>query len=131
MRYSRLANLYHAKAHHRGLFLSSLLFILFGFSFEPFVFKLLKSYKFDLKVGLCIFRTFSYEWFRLPLRFFFLFFGVYICHCLKVRNLGKPVELAGQYYKDGADEVCILYFWISFLLSNHIINRYIFDRLVF
>ncbi|CAM8957572.1 unnamed protein product [Rhodiola kirilowii] len=24
---------------------------------------------------------------------------------LKVRNLGKPVELAGQYYKDGADEV--------------------------
>lgn len=25
---------------------------------------------------------------------------------LKVRNLGKPVELAGQYYTDGADEVC-------------------------
>lgn len=24
---------------------------------------------------------------------------------LKVRNLGKPVDLAGQYYKDGADEV--------------------------
>ncbi|GLT83571.1 hypothetical protein SLE2022_018510 [Rubroshorea leprosula] len=23
----------------------------------------------------------------------------------EVRNLGKPVELAGQYYKDGADEV--------------------------
>lgn len=23
----------------------------------------------------------------------------------QVRNLGKPVELAGQYYKDGADEV--------------------------
>lgn len=22
-----------------------------------------------------------------------------------MRNLGKPVELAGQYYKDGADEV--------------------------
>ncbi|CAM8948694.1 unnamed protein product [Rhodiola kirilowii] len=27
---------------------------------------------------------------------------------LKVRNLGKPVELAGQYYKDGADEVSFL-----------------------
>ncbi|WOL04714.1 imidazole glycerol phosphate synthase hisHF, chloroplastic [Canna indica] len=26
----------------------------------------------------------------------------------KVRNLGKPVELAGQYYKDGADEVSFL-----------------------
>lgn len=24
---------------------------------------------------------------------------------MKVRNLGKPVDLAGQYYKDGADEV--------------------------
>lgn len=24
----------------------------------------------------------------------------------QVRNLGKPVDLAGQYYKDGADEVC-------------------------
>lgn len=23
-----------------------------------------------------------------------------------MRNLGKPVELAEQYYKDGADEVC-------------------------
>ncbi|OMO89892.1 Histidine biosynthesis, HisF [Corchorus olitorius] len=26
----------------------------------------------------------------------------------EVRNLGKPVELAGQYYKDGADEVSFL-----------------------
>lgn len=26
----------------------------------------------------------------------------------EVRNLGKPVELAGQYYKDGADEVTFL-----------------------
>ncbi|KAG6762393.1 hypothetical protein POTOM_032891 [Populus tomentosa] len=26
----------------------------------------------------------------------------------KVRNLGKPVELAGQYYNDGADEVSFL-----------------------
>eukprot|EP01018_Ginkgo_biloba_P009088 Gb_08206 [translate_table: standard] len=26
----------------------------------------------------------------------------------QVRNLGKPVELAGQYYKDGADEVTFL-----------------------
>ncbi|KAK8671295.1 hypothetical protein V6N13_037893 [Hibiscus sabdariffa] len=26
----------------------------------------------------------------------------------RVRNLGKPVELAGQYYKDGADEVSFL-----------------------
>lgn len=24
----------------------------------------------------------------------------------KVRNLGKPVDLAGKYYNDGADEVC-------------------------
>lgn len=24
---------------------------------------------------------------------------------VQVRNLGKPVDLAGQYYKDGADEV--------------------------
>lgn len=24
---------------------------------------------------------------------------------MQVRNLGKPVDLAGQYYKDGADEV--------------------------
>lgn len=27
---------------------------------------------------------------------------------MQVRNLGKPVDLAGQYYKDGADEVCFL-----------------------
>ncbi|KAL6497224.1 Imidazole glycerol phosphate synthase hisHF, chloroplastic [Orobanche gracilis] len=27
---------------------------------------------------------------------------------LKVRNLGKPVELAGQYYIDGSDEVRFL-----------------------
>ncbi|XP_044473388.1 imidazole glycerol phosphate synthase hisHF, chloroplastic-like isoform X1 [Mangifera indica] len=27
---------------------------------------------------------------------------------LQVRNLGKPVELAGQYYKDGADEISFL-----------------------
>ncbi|XVF60343.1 hypothetical protein PTKIN_Ptkin08bG0037500 [Pterospermum kingtungense] len=27
---------------------------------------------------------------------------------VEVRNLGKPVELAGQYYKDGADEVSFL-----------------------
>ncbi|KAK1289897.1 hypothetical protein QJS10_CPB18g01982 [Acorus calamus] len=26
----------------------------------------------------------------------------------EVRNLGKPVELASQYYKDGADEICFL-----------------------
>ncbi|URE31328.1 Imidazole glycerol phosphate synthase [Musa troglodytarum] len=26
----------------------------------------------------------------------------------QVRNLGKPVELAGQYYKDGADEISFL-----------------------
>lgn len=26
----------------------------------------------------------------------------------EVRNLGKPVELAGQYYKDGADEISFL-----------------------
>ncbi|KAL5583629.1 hypothetical protein UlMin_016071 [Ulmus minor] len=26
----------------------------------------------------------------------------------EVRNLGKPVELAGQYYKDGADEITFL-----------------------
>ncbi|KAF4352998.1 hypothetical protein F8388_020339 [Cannabis sativa] len=26
----------------------------------------------------------------------------------EVRNLGKPIELAGQYYKDGADEVTFL-----------------------
>ncbi|KAG4920989.1 hypothetical protein JHK82_049926 [Glycine max] len=26
----------------------------------------------------------------------------------RVRNLGKPVDLAGQYYKDGADEVSFL-----------------------
>lgn len=26
----------------------------------------------------------------------------------QVRNLGKPVELAGQYYKDGADEVFLI-----------------------
>ncbi|XP_059659968.1 imidazole glycerol phosphate synthase hisHF, chloroplastic-like isoform X1 [Cornus florida] len=26
----------------------------------------------------------------------------------KVRNLGMPVDLAGQYYTDGADEVCFL-----------------------
>ncbi|KAL2956501.1 hypothetical protein AAZX31_18G089400 [Glycine max] len=26
----------------------------------------------------------------------------------EVRNLGKPVDLAGQYYKDGADEVSFL-----------------------
>lgn len=25
-----------------------------------------------------------------------------------MRNLGKPVELARQYYKEGADEVCYL-----------------------
>ena len=25
-----------------------------------------------------------------------------------VRNLGKPVELAGQYYRDGADEITFL-----------------------
>lgn len=24
-----------------------------------------------------------------------------------MRNLGKPVDLAGQYYLDGADEVCL------------------------
>jgi len=24
---------------------------------------------------------------------------------MQVRNLGKPVELAGRYFKDGADEV--------------------------
>lgn len=28
---------------------------------------------------------------------------------LKVRDLGKPVDLAGRYYKDGADEVCQLF----------------------
>lgn len=27
------------------------------------------------------------------------------CFNCQVRNLGKPVELAEQYYKDGADEV--------------------------
>ncbi|KAF2586667.1 hypothetical protein F2Q70_00035177 [Brassica cretica] len=27
---------------------------------------------------------------------------------LSVRNLGKPVDLAGQYYKDGADEISFL-----------------------
>ncbi|CAN0471734.1 unnamed protein product, partial [Ectocarpus sp. 8 AP-2014] len=25
-----------------------------------------------------------------------------------VRNLGKPVELSGRYYEEGADEVCFL-----------------------
>lgn len=36
----------------------------------------------------------------------------------KVRNLGKPVELAGQYYKDGADEVYLfpIQFWIIGIL---------------
>jgi imidazole glycerol phosphate synthase subunit HisF len=27
---------------------------------------------------------------------------------MQVRNLGKPVELAGRYFKDGADEVTFL-----------------------
>lgn len=33
-----------------------------------------------------------------------------LLYYVQVRNLGKPVELAGQYYKDGADEVCPLPF---------------------
>lgn len=32
---------------------------------------------------------------------------------VQVRNLGKPVELAGQYYKDGADEVCLTTFYFQ------------------
>ncbi|KAE8697458.1 Imidazole glycerol phosphate synthase subunit HisF [Hibiscus syriacus] len=33
-----------------------------------------------------------------------------------VRNLGKPVELAGQYYKDGAEEVCL---WLGGQFFEH------------
>jgi imidazole glycerol phosphate synthase subunit HisF len=34
------------------------------------------------------------------------------CFNCQVRNLGKPVELAEQYYKDGADEVMPLTIWL-------------------
>lgn len=46
----------------------------------------------------------------LILSYYVLFSKIYgfyntVTLLLKVRNLGKPVDLAGQYYKDGADEV--------------------------
>lgn len=47
----------------------------------------------------------------LYLHFNWLFF-------LKVRNLGKPVDLAGKYYKDGADEVCLALGWFSLEFGN-------------
>lgn len=36
-----------------------------------------------------------------------------------VRNLGKPVELAGRYFKEGADEVTFLNITVSDVKFRH------------